>query len=533
MSETKAVDNSKAKGETLGADSKEGDVRMSNIVAAKAVADAIRTSLGPRGMDKMIQAEKGEVLITNDGATILGQIQVLHPAARMLVELSKAQDIEAGDGTTSVVVLAGALLDACTKLLGKGIHSTTIADAFLRCSEKAEEVLRGMSIPVALDDRDNLIRAATTSLSSKVVSNNSQILAPIAVDSVLRVSDLSRHQVDLRDIHIVKQLGGTIDDSELVDGLVFTKPSDTSILGVNRVVNAKIGLVQFHLSAPKTDIDNKVIINDYTQMDRLLREERKYILEMCKKIKKTGCNVILVQKSILRDAVNELSLHFLSKLKIMVISDIERDDIEFISRTLGCRPVAHIDSFTEDKLGHADLVEEVDLEGRKITKITGVANPGKTVSLLLRGSNKLVLDESERSLHDALCVVRCLVKKSFLIVGGGAPESEVYAEFQKWIQTLTGADRYIARAFAEALEIIPYTLAENAGLHPISIVTELRQRHLAGEKYAGIDVKKGCISDMLKQGVIQPLLVSSSAIHQASEYVHMMLKIDDMVATMK
>mgnify|MGYP004712388675 FL=1 len=261
----------------------------------------------------------------------------------MLVELSKAQDIEAGDGTTSVVVLAGALLDACTKLLGKGIHSTTIADAFLRCAAKAEEILRGMAIPVALDDRDSLIRAATTSLSSKVVSNNSQILAPIAVDSVLRVSDMAKQQVDLRDIHIVKQLGGTIDDSELVEGLVFTKPSDTSVLGVNRVVNAKIGIAQFHLSAPKTDIDNKVIINDYTQMDRLLREERKYILEMCKKIKKSGCNVLLVQKSILRDAVNELSLHFLSKLKIMVISDIEREDIEFIARVSFLSP-SHADA---------------------------------------------------------------------------------------------------------------------------------------------------------------------------------------------
>ena len=261
----------------------------------------------------------------------------------MLVELSKAQDIEAGDGTTSVVVLAGALLDACTKLLGKGIHSTTIADAFLRCAAKAEEILRGMAIPVALDDRDSLIRAATTSLSSKVVSNNSQILAPIAVDSVLRVSDMAKQQVDLRDIHIVKQLGGTIDDSELVEGLVFTKPSDTSVLGVNRVVNAKIGIAQFHLSAPKTDIDNKVIINDYTQMDRLLREERKYILEMCKKIKKSGCNVLLVQKSILRDAVNELSLHFLSKLKIMVISDIEREDIEFIARVSFLSP-SHTDA---------------------------------------------------------------------------------------------------------------------------------------------------------------------------------------------
>ena len=250
----------------------------------------------------------------------------------MLVELSKAQDIEAGDGTTSVVVLAGALLDACPKLLEKGIHSTTIADTFLRCADKAEEILRGMAVPVSLEDRDSMIRAATTSLSSKVVSNNSQILAPIAVDSVLRVSDPSRQQVDLRDIHILKQLGGTIDDSELVEGLVFPKSSDTSVLGVTRVANAKIGLVQFHLSAPKTDIDNKVIINDYTQMDRLLREERKYILGMCKKIQKTGCNVLLVQKSILRDAVNELSLHILSKLKIMVISDIERDDIEFISR---------------------------------------------------------------------------------------------------------------------------------------------------------------------------------------------------------
>ena len=198
----------------------------------------------------------------------------------MLVELSKAQDVEAGDGTTSVVVLAGALLDACTKLLDKGIHSTTIADAFMRCAAKAEEILCNMAIPIALDDRESLIRAATTSLSSKVVSNNSQVLAPIAVDSVLRVSDQEHKQVDLRDIHIVKQLGGTIDDSELVDGLVFPKPSDTSMLGVTRVANAKIGIVQFHLSAPKTDIDNKVIINDYTQMDRLLREEKKYILDV-------------------------------------------------------------------------------------------------------------------------------------------------------------------------------------------------------------------------------------------------------------
>lgn len=260
----------------------------------------------------------------------------------MLVELSKAQDIEAGDGTTTVVVIAGALLDACTKLLNKGIHSTVIADCFLRCAAKAQEILSSMAIPVSLEDRESLLRAASTSLSSKVVSNNSAVLAPIAVDAVLQVSDLARKQVDLRNIKIVKQLGGTIDDSQLIRGLVFPRASDTSMLGVRSVKNAKIGLIQFHLSAPKTDIDNKVIINDYTQMDRLLREERSYILnvrfspsphpQMCKKIKQTGCNVLLVQKSILRDAVNELSLHFLSKLKILVLSNIEREDIDFISR---------------------------------------------------------------------------------------------------------------------------------------------------------------------------------------------------------
>lgn len=539
--------SSGSQGETQRDESKTADVRMSNIIAAKAVADAIRTSLGPRGMDKMIQAEKGDVLITNDGATILGQIQVLHPAARMLVELSKAQDIEAGDGTTSVVVIAGALLDACTKLLGKGIHSTTIADGFLLCAKEAIEVLNSISIHVDSTDREQLLAAATTSLCSKVVSNDSHILAPMAVDAVLRVSDLKSRQVDLRDIHIVKILGGTIENSELVEGIVFPKPSETSLAGIKRVQNAKIALIQFHLSAPKTNIDNKVIINDYAQMDRILTEERKYILEMCKKIKKSGCNVVLVQKSILRDATNEMSIHFLSKMKIMVICDVERDQVDFISRTLGCRPVAHVDSLTPDKLGSADLVEEVDLEGKKITKITGVQNSGKTVTLLLRGSNNLVLDESDRSLHDALCVIRCLVREPSLIAGGGAPESEIFAHFQSWMNTLNGADRHIAKAFAEALEIIPYTLAENAGLHPISIVTQLRQKHQRPlvqkqesacdddneTRNIGIDVKMGCLSNMRVLNVLQPLLVSKSALNQASEYVHMMLKIDDMVATMR
>jgi len=285
------------------------------------------------------------------------------------------------------------------------------------------------------------------------------------------------------------------------------------------------------LSPPKTNIEQSIIISDYTQMDRVLREERNYILNMCKKIQKSGCNVILIQKSILRDAVNDLSLHFLAKLKILVVTDVERDDIEFITKTIGCVPIASIESFTAEKLGTAKLVEEVSASGAKMIKITGVPNPGKTVSILCRGSNQMVMDESERSVHDALCVIRSLVKKKYLIAGGGAPEIEMSLQLSNFAKSITGIDSYCMRAFAEALEVIPYTLAENAGLNPISIVTELRNKHAQGEVSAGINVKKGLISDILKENVIQPLLVCTSAITLATETVVMILKIDDIVST--
>lgn len=378
-------------------------MRESNIVAAKAVADAVRTSLGPRGMDKMvpparltlrglrgegvrsqppqghrrrdtaarrlsplttplpswpaaqISSPKGEVVITNDGATILKQMQVAHPTAKMLVDLSKSQDVEAGDGTTTVTVIAGSLLNQAQILLEKGIHPTVISESFLLAARKSEEILKvrpnaamplppqpcplppqlrphpprlntaspcslwqSMSMPVDLADRDELIKAATTSLNSKVISNNSDILAPLAVDAILKVIDpATATNVDLNDIAVVKKLGGTIDETSLVDGLVFTQRARHSAGGPGKVANAKIGLIQFCLSAPKTDIEQNVVVSDYSQMDRILKEERQYILTMCKKIKASGCNVLLVQKSILRDAVNDLSLHFLAKMKVV------------------------------------------------------------------------------------------------------------------------------------------------------------------------------------------------------------------------
>jgi T-complex protein 1 subunit delta len=507
-------------------------IRNSNIVAAKAVADAVRTSLGPRGMDKMIQTGNGEVTITNDGATILKQMSVIHPAAKMLVELSRAQDIEAGDGTTTVVVIAGSLLDAASRLVSKGIHPTAIAESFEKAAEKATEILKSISIPTDLSDKDALYRSAATALNSKVVSQHTHLLAPMAVQAVLRVIDPKVDtNVDLHDIRIVKKLGGTIEDTELVDGLVL----DQKTIGFGaptRIEKAKIALIQFCISPPKTDMENMVIISDHAQMDRVIKEERQYILNIIKQIKKTNCNVLLIQKSILRDAISDLAIHYLAKMKILIVKDVEREDVPFIAKTLGCKPIASLDHFQQDMLGTAELVEEITAGSDKIVKITGVAHPGHTVSILLRGSNKLVLEEADRSIHDALCVIRCLVKERALIAGGAAPEIELSVRLAEYAQSLSGVDQYCIRAFAEALEVIPYTLAENAGLNPIATVTELRNRHAQNDVNAGINVRKGLISNILEENVVQPLLVSVSAIRLATETVRSILKIDDIIETM-
>uniref|UniRef100_A0A8C2IJQ6 T-complex protein 1 subunit delta n=1 Tax=Cyprinus carpio TaxID=7962 RepID=A0A8C2IJQ6_CYPCA len=429
---------------------KPAQIRFSNISAGKAVADAIRTSLGPKGMDKMIQDGKGDVTITNDGATILKQMQVLHPAAKMMVELSKAQDIEAGDGTTSVVVIAGALLDACAKLLQKGIHPTIISESFQKAVDKGVEILTSMSQPVQLSDRETLLNSATTSLCSKVVSQYSSLLAPMSVDAVMRVIDpATATSVDLRNICIIKKLGGTIDDCELVDGLVLTQRVVNT--GVSRVEKAKIGLIQFCLSPPKTDMDNQIVVSDYVQMDRVLREERAYILNLIKQIKKAGCTVLLIQKSILRYKIT---------------------------------------------------TELQDTGTAKLKKLSRL--------------------NQERSLHRSICRA--------LIAGGGAPEIELALRLAEYSRSLAGMEAYCVRAYADALEVIPSTLAENAGLNPISTVTELRNRHAQGEKTAGINVRKGGISNILEELVVQPLLVSISALTFATETVRSILKIDDLVS---
>lgn len=504
-------------------------VRTANIVAARAVSDAIRTSLGPRGMDKMVMTGKGETLITNDGNTMLKSMSVMHPSAKMLVDLSAAQDVEAGDGTTSVVVIAGSLLGAADRLLGKGIHPSVIAESFQRAAAASVKILENMSVPVSLTDTTALLQAATTSLSSKIISQHSGLIAPMAVNAVTKTIDLkTADNVDLRNIRVIKKVGGTIEDTEMVEGLVLTQPVLKNGGGPVRMEKARIGLIQFQLSPPKPDMENQIVVNDYRQMDKILKEERTYLLNLVKKIKKAKCNVLLIQKSILRDAVNDLSLHFLAKLNILAIKDIERDEVEFICKSTGCKPIADIDSFTEDKLGSADLVEESQNSGSRVVKITGTKSAGKTVSIICRGANSLILDEAERSLHDALCVIRCLVKKKALIAGGGAAEIEIASQLSKQARTMTGTEAICWKAFADAMEVIPTTLAENAGLNSIKVVTELRYKHENGDKNAGVSIKSGGVKvDMAGENVLQPLLVSTSAIELAAETVKLILRIDD------
>jgi T-complex protein 1 subunit delta len=494
---------------------------------------------GPRGMDKMIEKPGKETIITNDGNTMLKDMSVMHPAAKMLVDLANAQDIEAGDGTTSVVVIAGSLLGAAERLLAKGIHPTVISESFQRAAAQAVKILEDMSIPINLADRQTLLKAASTSLSSKIVSQEPK-LAPMAIDAVLRtINPTNASNVDLRKIRILKKAGGVIDDSEMVDGLVLSQQAVKSAGGPTRIEKAKIGLIQFQLSPPKPDMENQIVVNDYRQMDKILKEERTYLLNMVKKIKKAKCNVLLIQKSILRDAVNDLSLHFLYKLGILCVKDIERDEVEFICKSTGCKPIADIDSFTEDKLGTAELVEEVSYLGSRYTKVSGVKHPNpnapRTVSIVARGANPLILDEAERSLHDAMCVIRCLVKKRALLPGGGAPEMAVSTQLAQMSTTADYPDSICFKAFADALEVIPVTLAENAGLNSIKVVTELRARQAKGETNVGVSIKRGGVGVMggedksatSGEGVMQPLLVSTSAIELASETVKMILRIDD------
>ncbi|OIR59141.1 MAG: T-complex protein 1 subunit delta [Amphiamblys sp. WSBS2006] len=505
---------------------------QTNIAAAKAVAEIMQSSLGPRGMDKLVKDSKGAVAVTNDGATILKKLPLLHPCAKMMAELARAQDRNVGDGTTTVVVLAGAMLSAAQRLLAKNIHPALIAEAFLGGAARAVEILGAMAENIREDDRDTLAKIAATSLGSKIVAGYAGHIAKIVVDAVLRVTETHGDvkRVNLENIRVVKRKGGTIEDMFLFDGVILPMKAVDSAGGPTKMENAKIGLVQFCLSPPKTDMDSQIVIGDYQQMDRVLREERKYILEMCKKIKKTGCNVLLIQKSILREALSDLGAHYLAKLGILVVTGIERDDIEALSRGVGCSPVADIVSFSADRLGASPLVEQVTDNGATYTAISS-GDRKRAVSILCRGMGSVVVDEVERSLHDSLCVVKSLVSKNGIVAGGGAPEIEIACRLSEEAKHGDTVAAVCLREYAAAFETIPFILAENNGLHPVSVVSALKQAHKNGKTTAGVHSKKREITDMLQENVVQPVLVSISAVESATETVSMILKIDDWIYT--
>lgn len=533
QSKTPAAPSTKAqKGETVNKSEKAEDVRISNIRAAKSISMIMRTSLGPKGMDKLLETGRKEVLITNDGATILKNLSVMHPTANLLIQTSKAQDVEAGDGTTSVVILAGSFLDKAEKLIEKGLHPTTISEGYALALKKSIEVVNKVAQKINIEDEEYLVQSVKTALASKILAQNSSEVAPLAIQAIKRIVDIkTATNVDLNDIKVVKKLGGTMDDVQLIDGLCFPDNRPSSAAGgPTKIANPKIAVLQFCLSSPKTDIENNIAINDYAQIDRVLKEERKYILELVKKISASGANVLLIQKSVLRDAINDLALHFLAKKKIMVVRDVERTDVEFICKTLNCVPIAHIDNLKPEKLGHAAMAEDIDLtDGSKIFKIT-VAN-APTATILVRGTSHLVCDEVERSIHDALCVLRCLIKNKGVIGGGGAIEIEMWRQLEEYAQSLDkGALSQVVKAYSEALEVIPLTLAENCGISPIKVITELRNKHRKGLTFAGLKARTGqIVDDTLQNKIMQPALVTISALTLATEVTRMILKIDDIL----
>ncbi|MEM2307033.1 MAG: thermosome subunit beta [Candidatus Bathyarchaeia archaeon] len=504
------------------------EAQHNNIMAARIIAETVRTSLGPKGMDKMLVDSLGDVTITNDGKTILDEIEVEHPAAKMMVEVAKTQDKEVGDGTTSVVVVAGELLTKAEELLNKNVHPTVIIDGYRKAADKALEFLDKISIPVNPTDREFLKKVAMTSMASKLVSENREHLAEIAVDAILHVAQKvgDQYKADLDDILVQKKPGESITDTRLIYGLVIDK--EVVHPGMpKRVENARIALLDCPLEIEKTEFDAKINIETPEQMEAFLREEENMLRGMVEKIARVGANVVICQKGI-----DDMAQHFLARKGILAVRRVKKSDMEKLAKATGGRVVTNLEDLTERDLGYAKLVEERKIGDDKMVFIEGCKNP-RAVAILIRGGTERTVDEAERSLHDALCVVRDVVQEPKILAGGGAPEIEVAKALRDYAQSLPGREQLAVQSFAESLEVIPIALAENAGLDPIDILSELRAKHEKGEIWAGVDVFSGKIKDMRELNVYEPLAVKRQVIKSATEAATMILKIDDVIAAGK
>src|SRR2546427_7722883 len=499
--------------------------QCNNIAAAKAVADAVRSTLGPRGMDKMLVDSLGDVVITNDGVTILKEIDIEHPAAKMIVEVAKAQDDEAGDGTTTAVILAGELLKKAEELVDQNIHPTVIAQGYRMASDKAREIVEGVAAKVGLKDRETLLKIARTSMSSKAASSHSDLLGDVAVKAASLVAEDRDGKlfVDEDNIQITKKQGGSINDTQLVEGVIVDKERVHPGMP-QQVDNAKIAMVDAALEVKKTEIDAKIEITDPSQLQAFLAEEESVLRRMVDQVKKSGATVLFCQKGI-----DDLAQHFLAKAGIYAVRRVKKSDMEKLAKATGGRLVTKLDELAKDDLGDAKLVYEKKIGDDEMTFVTGCKNP-KAVSILIRGGTEHVVDEVERSLEDATSVVACAVEDGKVITGGGASATEIALGLRDYASSVGGREQIAIEAFADAVEIIARTLAENAGLDPIDTLIELRKEHKKGNKYAGVDVFTGKVSDIRKESVVEPIRVGAQAISSATDAAVMILRIDDVIA---
>jgi len=504
------------------------DALKANIMAAKIIAESVRSSLGPKGMDKMLVDGFGDVTITNDGATILDEMEVQHPAAKMMVEVAKTQDDEVGDGTTTSVVVAGELLKKAEELLDQGIHPTVIVDGYREASSRALEVLNQIAIKIEPNDKALLRKVAEVSLASKILAEDKEAMAELAVDAILQVAEKTPdgYKVDIDDVKVEKKPGESLTDTSLIKGIVLDKEIVHPGMP-KRVEDAKIALVDAPLEVEKTEFDAKINIENPEQMKAFLDEEEKMLKEMTDKISNSGANVLLCEKGI-----DDVAQHYLAKKGILAVRRVKQSDMEKLVKATGGKVVSNVNDLKPEDLGFAKLVEERKVADDKMTFVEGSKNP-KAVTILVRGGSERLVDEAERAIHDALCVVRDVVLDPRVVGGGGAPEAEVARRLREHAQKLSGKEQLAVIAFGEALETLPTALAENAGLDPIDILVQLRVAHEKGQLWAGVDVNESKVADLKERGILEPIGVKIQVIKSASEAAGMILKIDDVIAAAK
>jgi len=501
------------------------DAQKNNIAAAKLVAELVKTSLVPRGLDKMLVDSLGDVTITNDGATILKENDAQHPAAKMMVEISKTIDTEVGDGTTSSVVFAGALLEKAEKLLEKDVHSTVIIDGYEAASTKALELLGELAKVIKPDDQESLIKIAKTSMQSKLVSEDSVSLSKLVVDAILKIVEIDddKHSVDLDNLKVEKKAGGSIDDTSLINGIVLDKEIVHSGMPT-KIEKARIALVNAALEVEKTEMSAEIRISDPTQMQQFLEEENKMLKSMVDKVHSIGANVLICQKGI-----DDIAQHYLSKHGILSVRRVKESDMTKLAKATSGRISTNLDDISANDLGSAEIVQQKKVESDKWVFIEGCKNP-RSVTVLIRGGSQRVVDEVDRSIHDALMVVKDVVEKPSIVAGGGSPEAYLSTELNEWAGSYDGREQLAMKQYAEALETIPLTIAENAGMDPIDTIIALRANQSSGRQTMGINAKEGKIGNMFSLDIVEPLAVKEQIIKSATEAACMILRIDDVIA---